>query len=213
VTSKAGSRSLAALAVVLSVAGLALMVGLFYVLTSYKQFYMPAESMAPTLLKNDRLVAGLGAVEDMRRGDILLFRVGDSMYVKRLAGPPGDRVAMEGGVLILDGRPVPQQLVRTETVEDGYRSVEARRLRERFPGEASAHEIYDLGPTEVDDMPEQVVRPGHLFVLGDNRDRSADSRVSRASMGVEQLPLSDVRGRALFYSYGSSRPFRTSLRP
>lgn len=212
-TARGRPRLLGALAFLLSVAGLAVIAGFLYVATSYKQFYVPAEGMAPTLQKDDRLVASRGSVEDMRRGDILLFSVGRFTYIQRLAGLPGDRVAMEEGVLVINGSPVPQQLLRTESAEGRPGPSTVRRLREQFPGEASPHEIYDLGPTTVDDMPEQTVRAGHLFFLGDNRDSSADSRVPREEMGADQVPVSDVRGRALFYGYGSSRPFGTSLRP
>lgn len=170
----------------------------------YKPFYLPAEAMAPTILENDRIVASMRLGRDIRRGDVLLFDTGGNTYIKRVAGLPGDRIAMVSGVVVLNGRPVPQQLVGSEPADKAGAPGEARRLREQFPGEAAPHEIYDLGPTEYDDMPEQQVRSGHLFVLGDNRDRSADSRVPRSIHGVEQLPLANVRGRALFYTFGPS---------
>ncbi|PSJ39370.1 signal peptidase I [Allosphingosinicella deserti] len=168
----------------------------------YRSFYIPAESMNPLLLKNDRLVADMRARE-VRRGDIIVLAVGDSMYVKRVAALPGDRVAMRGGIFVLNGTPVRQRFVRQEG--------EYRRYAERFPGEVAEHEIYDKGEQLFDEMRERAVPPGHLFVLGDNRDMSADSRVPRAEMGVEMLPAADIRGRVLFRTYGPSGRIGESL--
>jgi len=177
----------------------------------YKPFYLPADSMAPTLLVDDRLIAAMRAPAELRRGDILLFDVGGSMYIKRVAALPGDRIAMRGGTVILNGRPVEQHFVRTEQVAQMLGPASARRLAEQFPGEAQPHEIYDFGPGPFDDLAEQRVAPDHVFVLGDNRDHSADSRVPRDEMGVEQVPLADIRGRALFYTWGPSGRMGESL--
>ena len=180
---------------------------LIYCAAPHKSYRVVAESMMPTLQKGDRIFARMGAPAEVRRGDVLLFRVGDSTYVQRVAGLPGDRIALRSGTVILNGRPVAQTLVGSEPLEQFGGPVQAMRLRERFPEEAGTHEIYDSGASEMDDVAERQVLPGHLFVLGDNRDLSADSRVPRSQMGVEQLPLSDVRGKARFFSWGSSRSF------
>ena len=170
----------------------------------YKPFYIPAESMMPTLLVNDRLVASMRGPGELRRGDIILLSVGSAIYIKRVAALPGDRIAMRGGIVILNGTPVAQRFLRTDPVEASAFGNQARRITEQFPGETRAHEIYDLGSSPGDDMAEQLVVQGHVFVLGDNRDRSADSRFQRSEQGVEQLPISDIRGRALFYTWGPS---------
>lgn len=169
----------------------------------YKPFYLPSEAMSPTLVKGDRLIGSMRS-RDLRRGDVALFRVGEATYIKRVAALPGDRIAMESGVVVLNGRSVPQRQVALEKIAEPWAQGPLRRLRERFPGESQWHEIYDSGITEVDDMAEVTVPPGHLFVLGDHRDRSADSRVPRDMQGVELLPISDIQGRALFYTWGPS---------
>lgn len=171
----------------------------------YKPFYLPADSMAPTLVKNDRMLASMRMGGELRRGEIVLFNAHDSVYVKRIAGLPGDRIALIDGVVILNGRPVQQRVVGRDSISDFSARVTATRIAEQFPGKARAHHIYDLGPTEVDDVPEQVIAEGHIFVLGDNRDRSADSRVPLENFGVEQVRVSDVRGRPLFFTWGSER--------
>jgi signal peptidase I len=159
----------------------------------YRTFYLPSESMDPTLLKGDDLVARMSGSGDLRRGDIVLVDREETSYIKRIAALPGDRFAMRGGIVILNGVPVPQQQVPSAGA-DGERL-----LIERFPGEAAPHRIADLGAEELDDFDEVTVRPGHVFVLGDNRDRSADSRVAYDMMGLDQVPLDRVRGKALFY--------------
>jgi signal peptidase I len=173
----------------------------------YRAFYLPAESMMPTLALGDRLVARMRPPPQLRRGAIVLVRAGRAFYIKRLAALAGDRIAMRDGIVVLNGRPVPQRYLRSERLESPGMGMpaEARRLAEQFPGEAAAHEIYDTGPFPHDDMAEQVVAPGHIFVLGDHRDRSADSRVPRADMGLEQVPVGDVAGVAQFIYWSADR--------
>jgi signal peptidase I len=161
--------------------------------------------MAPTLSKLDRLVAHMRAPARLRRGDIVLIRVGSVTYVKRVAALPGDRIAMVDGVVILNGHAVPQQLVGEDRVEDGPRGTPASRISEQFPGEARPHHILDLGPTMLDELAETTVAPGHVFLLGDHRDVAADSRVSRRAFGLDQVPIGDIVGTARFIYWSGDR--------
>lgn len=174
-------------------------------------YYIPSEAMMPTLLKNDRLIAIMLPPKQLRRGDIIFFKVGAATYIKRIAGLPGDRIAFAGGRAILNGRPVPQQPVGTDAIRGPFGPARAVRLREHFPGEQGDHFIYDSGPSPEDDVAEQRVASGHLFVLGDNRDNSADSRIPRAEQGVEQLPIGDITGRPAFYTWGPSHKFGQAI--
>lgn len=167
-----------------------------------RNFYMPAEAMAPTLEKGDRVVALMNGAGTLKRGDVIFLSVGEAIYVKRVAALAGDSIALREGIVILNGRAVAQRFLGTEQ-RSGLGAVQAaRRLAEQFPGEAAPHEILDMGPSMVDDFEEAKVPAGFVFVLGDNRDMSADSRVTRAQDGVEFLPVADVEGRPLFCIQG-----------
>lgn len=170
---------------------------------AYRNFYVPSESMSPTFAVNDRFVARVNDIGALRRGDIVLVRVEDDfVYVARVAALAGDRIGLAGGVVHLNGVPVPQQLVAAaEDVEVRGMRERVRRLAERFPGERRAHHIYDSQRSMQDDFSEVIVRPGHVFLLGDNRDRAADSRVPRSDAGLEQVRVEDVVGRPLFFSW------------
>lgn len=183
----------------------------------YKVFYLRSSSMSPTLMPNDRLLASMRGPGEWQRGDVVLIETDrDVIYVSRIAALPEDRIELIDGVVVINGRQVGQQLVRMDPLppgDSGLDAREARRLTEQFPGEAAAHEIYDIGYTAADDHGPVLVPPGHIFALGDNRDNAADSRISRSRMGLELVPLERVRGRALSYGWGSSRPMGTPLGP
>jgi signal peptidase I len=179
----------------------------------YRSFYTTAESMAPTLPKNDRLIAFMGSIGTLRRGDLVLVRAphGD-IYVKRVAALPGDRFAMRLGVVTLNGTAVPQRVVGVDRVPWAFGSEVAHKLAEQFPGEQSQHEIYDLGPSPGDEVDELIVPNDSVLVLGDNRDRSADSRFPPDMGGLGgPVPLTAIVGRPIYQSWRSSRPVGTKL--
>lgn len=183
-------------------------------------FYVPSGSMEPTLLIGDELLATkfpygygsaslpsfinlpmtphiLGALP--KRGDVVVFRwPGDrsQIWVKRVIGLPGERIALRNGQVWIDGTAVPLQADGTGQAEneDGSRAPAAR-LSETLPGDRK-HTIFKLTPYQpLDTMAETVVPPGHVFVMGDNRDNSADSRVPVREGGVGMLPIDDLVGR------------------
>jgi signal peptidase I len=183
-------------------------------------FYVPSGSMEPTLLIGDELLATkypygyssaslpsfvtlpqservLGALP--QRGDVVVFRwPGDrsQVWVKRVIGLPGDRVAVRHGRVFINGEAAaldPQGEAEAETENGGL--MPAERLTETLPG-GRAHAIFKLrrrGP--LDDFPQTTVPGGHLFVMGDNRDNSADSRVAVRDGGVGMLPVENLVGR------------------
>ena len=183
-------------------------------------FYVPSGSMEPTLLIGDELLATKypygysgaslpaflsfskttriwGALP--KRGDVVVFRwPGDrsQVWVKRVIGLPGDTIALKDGRVIINGEPVGIRPAGTgqAEVEDGSRLPAARYI-ETLPGNRE-HVIFKMVATEpLDNIPETAVPPGNLFVMGDNRDNSADSRVPLREGGVGLLPVDDLVGR------------------
>ncbi|HEY1605112.1 MAG TPA: signal peptidase I [Allosphingosinicella sp.] len=167
-----------------------------------RQFYVPSESMEPTLIRNDHFIAVMRAPDPLKRGQIILLRNGTATYVQRIAGLPGDTIALVDGRVILNGTPVPQQRVGTVLVTDpSIFGPTAVRLREHFPGEEGDHSILDSGASPEDNFGPQKVARGHVLTLGDNRDNSADGRVPHEEQGVEQLAIADIRGTPLTFTW------------
>jgi len=186
-------------------------------------FYVPSGSMEPTLQIGDELIASkfpygysrfslplnLAPASEQRlfqrlpeRGDVVVFslpRDTNLVYVKRVIGLPGDHLRMERGRLQINGETLPLEDVSGDVVElqSGMR-LPARRLIETLPG-GRQHPILKMswsGP--LDETPEITVPPGTLFMMGDDRDNSLDSRVSEDAGGVGFVPMENLIGRAEF---------------
>jgi len=202
-------------------------------------FYVPSGSMEPTLLIGDELLAtkfpyGYGTASLPafivlpnsahilaglpKRGDVVVFRwPGDrgQVWVKRVIGLPGDRISLTDGRVSINGEAVGIEADGTgqAETEDGS-SVPAARFIETLPG-GRQHLIFKLSSFDpLDNVPETLVPPGHVFVMGDNRDNSADSRVPVRAGGVGMLPVDNLVGRvdALVGSWDlgiSSKPIWT----
>ncbi len=184
-------------------------------------FYVPSGSMEPTLQIGDGLIASkynygysrysvpfaLGPSSDTRlfqklpaRGDVVLFRLPrdpSKTLIKRLIGLPGDRIQMRGGHLWINGGEVPLAPAGHGDVETGDGATHtAMKFVETLPGGVK-HPILKEGWTgPYDDTDVYVVPPGHLFMMGDNRDDSLDSRIAAADGGVGYVPVENLVAKA-----------------
>lgn len=168
----------------------------------YEPFQIPSSSMVPTLEVGDYILVdkysyGLrlpvtrtkiletGAPE---RGDVMVFfppHQNDTYYIKRVIGKPGDRIAYRDKQLFVNGEPVPQEWLAE--LPAGRYTI--RMGREELP--ASDGHLMQTDDRRGARNFSVVVKPGHYFMMGDNRDNSSDSRV------WGQVPERDIVGKAV----------------
>ena len=188
--------------------GGAVLLALFIRIVLFEAFEIDGPSMEPTLLHGDRVVVakflyGLflpftneavvtwGMPE---AGDVVIVRSpADNIdIVKRVIGVPGDVIEIRDDVVYRNGEPLRQG-------REGCRDDEGRPLQDDgciwYREAIGEHEWHtSTAAFEVpDSVSEQEVPPGHIFVLGDHRDRSNDSRNPHVGM----IPVERVKGRAL----------------
>jgi len=113
------------------------------------------------------------------RGDIIVFKLprdGHTDYIKRLIGLPGDRVQVRGGRVYINDKQMTEQPFRTITTNDHGYAEQVPELRETNP-EGRSYLIQMHGADQpADNTGVYVVPPHCYFMMGDNRDNSADSR-------------------------------------
>lgn len=145
--------------------------------TRIMSFKIPSESMLPTLLVGDRLVADGWAFwgKNPKHGDVIVFdypKDPSVKYVKRVIGVPGDVIELREGELSLNGKIVSQSRTsRPNVMESGWESTE---FLEKIDG--VEHSIYRVQPMTNTNFGPVTVPADEYFVMGDNRDRSNDSR-------------------------------------
>lgn len=178
---------------------------------SYQSFHIPSGSMEPTLEVGDRVFVskftygynrfsipydppiGDGSVfyDAPERGDVAVFTNPNDDYkdlIKRVVGLSGDRIQMKSGRLFINGEIIKRAFVRRVKYTN-YRGdpVTVREYDETLPGGVT-YRIYERGDSRLyDDTPLIVVPAGHFFMMGDNRDSSADSRSPLGPIRKEYL--------------------------
>ncbi len=185
-------------------------------------YNIPSSSMVPTLLVGDYLFIskysygysrhsfpfslplvpkGRVFADEPERGDVAVFKVptdNKTDYIKRVIGLPGDKVQLIGGRLYINDTLVPRTPQGSQTVrtEAGFQTY--NRYEETLPG-GIKHLIYELSDDKMTDDTDPVYVPqGHYFMLGDNRDNSADSRFWGS------VPFENLEGKAEFLFYSNN---------
>ncbi len=135
----------------------------------YQPYTVPTDSMSPTIEAGERVLAQRIDGDEVRRGDIVVFRAaqwGDVPMVKRVVGVGGDTIACcgDGGLLTVNGKAIEEPYLRT------------------------------TGPASANGFTASVPK-GQLFLLGDERSGSLDSRVHLEDPGQGSVPRSAVTAR------------------
>jgi signal peptidase I len=192
---------------------------LFLILRTFvlQTFFITSGSMEDTLLVGDFLVVNRAAVgsripftriripgySGVERGDILVFdptHDPDLKLVKRLMGLPGDTLRMENGVLFVNGQALEEPYVKEEGVPDESNPAMSWQMQILAPGvDPSTYR-----PSR-DTWGPLVIPEGRYFMLGDNRERSLDSRY----WGLLERWRLEGRVSFIYFSYnrGSYEPF------
>ena len=151
------------------------------------------------------------------RGDVVVFRapeVLDHDVIKRVIGLPGETIQMRQGVVYLNGKAIPKQRIADFTIPltanfdaakcgapfvDVLNNVQIcryPRFRETLPNGRSYEVLDQAELPDRDDTGLYTIPAGHIFVMGDNRDDSGDSRFP-APNGMGYVPLENVEGKAV----------------
>ncbi|MFG1371350.1 signal peptidase I [Xanthobacter oligotrophicus] len=189
----------------------------------FQPFNIPSGSMKDTLLIGDylfvskysygysrfsipfspNLFSGRIFGSEPTRGDVVVFKLprdNETDYIKRVVGMPGDKIQMIGGLLHINGTPVQRERLPDVSEDDGSgRKVPVKRWRETLPNGVSFETLDLVDNGFYDNTPVYEVPLGHYFMMGDNRDNSADSRVLSQ---VGYVPFENLIGKAqvIFFS-------------
>ncbi len=205
---------------------------------AYEPFNIPSGSMMPTLLVGDYLfvskmsygysrhslplslplIPGRILFSEPERGDVAVFKLpsdNTTDYIKRIVGLPGDKIQVKEGILHINGKAVKRERAGEYVEHDAWtgRFRRVPRYLETLPNGREHYILEESDNGYADNTQVYTVPEGHYFGMGDNRDRSKDSRfledvgfIPRANLvGRADVKFFSVDGSAWkFWKWGSS---------
>jgi signal peptidase I len=207
-----------------------LVMAIFFMTFVAQAAEVPSASMENTIYVGDRFLINKfifapGPVlpflpqREIRRGDIIVFKYPSkintdkdvvqfkTLFIKRVIGLPGETVEVKGANVYVDGKLLPEYGVTALDRNLGNDKAELKQLRYTTARADEPYTVYHAPTPNESGFNNAVKRPfrvpdGQYFVMGDNRDNSADSRV----WGT--VPRDLIIGRAMFviWSYDDSAP-------
>jgi signal peptidase I len=195
----------------------------------FEPFFIPSGSMVPTLLVGDYIFvakyaygythfsfpfspdffSGRIPAGSPKRGDVVVFRLPRDTsidYVKRVIGLPGDTIQVTNGQLIVNGTQVARVDDGNYTDDSDGEPIVVEAFTEALPGGKTHLILKQNSDGFMNNTPVYTVPAGHLFMMGDNRDNSLDSRVLD---DVGYVPIENVLGPAtiIFFSIDLQYPW------
>jgi signal peptidase I len=159
-------------------------------------FNSPSDAMLPTLQVGDvfHCMKLTKPTQQIRPGDVVVAEHLGVNYVKRIVATEGQSIRMLNGRLELDGRLTGQQILEDYVHLDVHGRVRRIRQIEEILPNGVRYTVLDLMPNPLNDHTEILpVPPGHVALLGDNRDISTDSRFLKGSGGLGMIEVKAVR--------------------
>jgi len=188
----------------------------------FQPFYIPSSSMEPTLLVGDRIFVSKYTYGYSKhsfpfspnfsnnrffskipeRGDLVVFKTpadNRTDYIKRLIGMPGDTIQFINGNLLINDNIIPRnEIASTGIIRCGKFQLETKSFIETLPNGIKYIAVYKKRGT-LQNTKKFIVPPDHLFLLGDNRDCSKDSRYLDSVGYVNNLNLVG-KAQLIFFS-------------
>src|SRR3989338_599209 len=169
-------------------------------------FRIPAGAMEPTLKIGDNIIVNkIYHLMDRnpKRGEMVVFRYPinpSTIYIKRIEGIPGDTLEIRKGTVLINGQPVSKVIQTDRYILDDIEDADSMNLYKEITGDVSHYTLY-YSPNlkEQEDFAPITIPPNNFFVMGDNRDKSSDSRVWRF------VPRENILGKPLFIWWSTDK--------